>query len=242
MSSPHDHDDLIQRDIDGRISDGERPRLAALLASDPAAREEHRRLASMRDLLAGLPKEEPPAYISAKVLREIRARRSARSGFSIWPGRLALGYTYAAAAGAAIAVLAVHVATGGRAFGPGPLERNAAATIGSPVGRSAVGPWLSYRSADGSLALEVEPPAKGALDVTISYDPQAYQLLGVTNREGGIERLSADDGQVRWAQERPQRVTVLLAPKTAAGARIEVKYTGERGVWGVGNVDLPGSN
>lgn len=225
--------DLIQRDIDGRLSETERARLSSLLAADPSAREEHRRLESLRDMLAGLPKEDPPAQIRASVLRDIRARRSARPGWSF--GRFALGYVYAAAAGAALAILGVHIVTGGRAFGPDSLGGNAAATIGSPS-------FLSYRSQDGNLALDVAPTGKGSLDLVLAYDPGSFDFLGITDKTGGIERLDASDGQVRWSQERPQRVTVLLAPRKAGTARVDVRYTGEGGVSGGGSVDLPGIN
>ena len=239
MKAHDDHDDLIQRDIDGRITENERTRLAALLADDPGARQDHRRLASLRDLLAGLPPEEPPAHLSVKVLRDIRARRGAKGAWSFWPGgRLALGYGYAAAAGAALAILAIHAATGGRAFGPEPSPRNAVATIGSET----TGPWLSFRGADGKVALDVAAPEKGAVDVTVAYDPKSFQLVGVTNRTGGLDHLSTGDGQVRWSQDRPQRVTLLLTPRTSAGARVEVKYSAEGKVLGGGSVELPGIN
>jgi anti-sigma factor RsiW len=240
MNAHHDHDDLIQRDIDGRITGEERTRLASLLASDPTAREEHQRLAGLRDLLASLPKEEPPAHLSVKVLRDIRARRGARGAWSFWPGgRVALGYGYAAAAGAALAILAVHVATGGRAFGPEPSPGSAAATIGSAT---AGGSWLSYRGVDGNIALDVAAPGKGTLDVTVAYDPSAFQLVGITNRNAGIDKVAAEGGEIRWTQDRPQRVTVLLSPRKTGGARVEVKYSAQGGVLGGGSVELPGIN
>jgi anti-sigma factor RsiW len=240
MNAHHDHDDLIQRDIDGRITEEERTRLASLLASDPTAREEHRRLAGLRDLLAGLPQEEPPAHLSVKVLRDIRARRGAKGAWSFWPGgRVALGYGYAAAAGAALAILAVHLATGGRAFGPEPSPGSASATIGSAT---AGGSWLSYRGVDGNIALDVAAPGKGNLDVTVAYDPTAFQLVGITNHSAGIDKVTAEGGEIRWTQDRPQRVTVLLAPRKAVGARVEVKYSAEGGVLGGGSVELPGIN
>jgi len=239
----HDHDDLIQRDIDGRITEEERTRLAALLADDPGAREEHRRLASLRDLLAGLPPEEPPAHLTMKVLRDIRARRGGKAAWSFWPGgRLALGYGYAAAAGAALAILAIHVATGGRAFGPESSPRNAVATIGSPAGANSAGSWLSYRNLEGSIAVDVAPPAQGVLDVTVAFDANAFTLLGVSNKNGGLDQLVAGNGQIRWSQDRPQRVTLLLTPRTTTGARVEVKYSAEGKVLGGGSVELPGIN
>ena len=229
--TPEVHD-LIQRDIDGRLTEAERKHLSDLLATDPVAREEHRRLESLRDMLAGLPKEDPPGHLRASVLREIRAKRTAaRPAWSL--GRFALGYAYAAAAGAALAILGIHIVTGGRVFGPSSLEPNAAATIGSAS-------FLSYRSQAGSLAVDVDPPGKGSLDIVLAYDPASFELLGISNKTEGIERIEAADGQVRWSQERPQRVTVLLSPKKPGVSRVDVKYTGEGGTSGGGSLELPG--
>ena len=225
--------DLIQRDIDGRLTEAERKTLSDLLAADPAAREEHRSLENLRDMLAGLPKEEPPGHLRASVLREIRVKRNGRPAWSF--GRFALGYAYAAAAGAALAILGVYIVTGGRVLGPNPLEPNAAATIGSAS-------FLSYRSQAGNLAVDVDPPGKDSLDVVLAYDPASFELLGISNKTGGIQKLEAAEGQVRWSQERPQRVTVLLAPRKPGVSRVDVRYTGQGGNSGGGSLELPGIN
>lgn len=230
--TPEVHD-LIQRDIDGRLTAAERKHLSDLLAADPVAREEHRRLESLRDMLAGLPKEDPPGHLRASVLREIWAKRGAQPAWSF--GRFALGYAYAAAAGAALAILGVHIVTGGRVFGPNSLEPNAAATIGSAS-------FLSYRSQAGNLAVDVDPPGKGSLDIVLAYDPASFELLGISNKTEGIGRIEATDGQVRWSQERPQRVTVVLAPRKPGVSRVDVRYTGEGGNSGGGSLELPGMN
>lgn len=236
MNNSHEIPDLIQRDIDGRLTEEERARLAAHLAVDPAAREEHRRLGSLRDLLAALPPETPPAHLTARVLRDLRARRVAPSGWRFWPGnRVFLGYGYAAAAGAAVALLGVQILTGGRAFGPGPLDQNAVATIGS---RS----FLSLRTLEGSLALDVEPPTSRHVDVVLAYDPATVRLLGISNRAGGIDRIEAGDGRIQWGQDPAQRVTVLLAPRTPAGSRVEVRFSEAGGSGGSGSVEIPGRN
>jgi hypothetical protein len=230
--TPEVHD-LIQRDVDGRLTEAERKHLSDLLAADPAAREEHRSLENLRDMLAGLPKEEPPGHLRASVLREIRAKRSTPLAWSF--GRFALGYAYAAAAGAALAILGVHIATGGRVFGPNSLEPNAAATIGNAS-------FLSYRSQAGNLAVDVDPPGKGSLDIVLTYDPASFELLGISNKTEGIGRIEATDGQVQWSQERPQRVTVLLAPRKHGVSRVDVKYRGQGGNSGGGTLELPGIN
>ena len=228
--TPEVHD-LIQRDIDGRLTDAERMHLSDLLAADPAAREEHRSLENLRDMLAGLPQEEPPGHLRASVLREIMTKRNGKPAWSL--GRFALGYAYAAAAGAALAILGVYVVSGGRILGPNPLEPNAAATIGSAS-------FLSYRAQGANLAVDVDPPGKGSLDLVLAYDPASFELLGISNKTGGIERIEASDGKVQWSQERPQRVTVLLAPKKPGVSRVDVKYMGQGGTSGGGTLELPG--
>lgn len=230
-----DIDDLIQRDVDGRLSEEEQATLVSLMERDPAAREEHRRLIGLRDLLADVPKVDPPAHLTAKVLREIRVRRASDGAHGFWPrGRFALGYLYAAAAGAAVALLSVQV------LGPGPSPGNSAATIGGPAGAASARGWLSYRAARGKWAVDVLPPGKGAQEVTLAYDPASFELLGISNETGAIDQIDAAGGRIRWSQERPARVTVLLAPRSAAGARVDVRYAGEGGQAGNGSVELPG--
>lgn len=257
MTTPNELQELIQADVDGVASATDRTRLDLLLATDPVAREEHARLLRLRDLLSGIPPVPPPPELAANVMRRVRAERAPAGGgiarrlFGPWPSvRIAIPYAYAAAAGAAVAILGYHVLSGGGPLGPDGIEREAAATIGSvplgvETGRMAlvadgVSGSATLRSLDGNVAIDIELPAGAPLDVSVDYDPGAVKFLGISNRTGGLEEISVAGGTVRWAQSQPQRVTVFLAPRAAAPSQLTVRFAGAGGIAGGGTMDLPG--
>jgi hypothetical protein len=258
MSTHADLHDLIQADLDGRASPSDRARLNELLAGDAEAREEHRRLRSLRDLLATIPPEVPPANLGTRIIRALRAERSKTAGsrwplLSFWPGgRVVIPYAYAAAAGAAIAVVGLHFFPGGGPFVPDAVEREAAATIGSaPVGTESGRLVLSggnvqgsatLRTLDDGLALDVELPAHGDLSVHLGFDPASVKFVGIANRTGGIDHIQIADGTVSWSQSQPQKVTVFVVPRSPAGSRVDVRFTEAGGATGGGSLDLPGRN
>jgi hypothetical protein len=259
MTKHPDPHDLIQADIDGVASEADRARLRDLLANDPEARDEHRRLRSLRDLLAAVPPEAPPAQLAARVMHRVRAERAGSHGgivrrfLSSWPGgRVAIPYAYAAAAGAAIGILGFHVLTGGGSLGPDALEREATATIGSaPLGvetsrlaltSGTITGSATLRRLDGSLALDVDLPAEGSLDVSIDFDPASVKFIGISNRTGGVDHIEIADGTVRWSQSQPQRVTVFLVPRSEAASQLRVGLSGDGGTSGGRTIDLPGRN
>lgn len=259
MSTHPDLHDLIQADLDGRASQNDRARLSELLAGDAAAREEHRRLQSLRDLLATMPPEVPPANLASRILLALRAERAkagTRSGWqllSFWPGgRVVVPYAYAAAAGAAITVVGLHIFSAGGPLVPDAVEREAAATIGSAQVGTETGRLVlssgdlrgsaTLRTIDDGLALDVELPADGDLGVRLAFDPASVKFVGIANRTGGIDQIQIADGAVSWSQSQPQKVTVFVVPRTRAGSRVDIRFTGDSGVAGGGSLALPGRN
>lgn len=258
MSVKHEIFELMHAEIDGVATEAQRARLQTALADSPEAREEYARLQGVTRLLAEVKSVEPPAHLTADVMRAIRNRRHASGGGwiqrlrDLWPGgRVALPYAYAAAAGAAIGILGLQVLTGSRTLGPDMFERDAAATIGTlsgiPAGRTeltgtAVRGSASVRRLDGSLALDVDLTSQGPVDVSLAFDPAAAQFLGISNRTGGADRIQIADGTIRWSQSRSERVTVLFAPRRGGSSRIEVGISGRDGIAGHGTVELPARN
>jgi hypothetical protein len=236
MSTYPDRDELIQADIDGTASPRQRARLDEMLAGDAAAREEHCRLRSLRDLLASI----PGAGVRWPLL-------------SFWPGaRVAIPYAYAAAAGAAIAVVGLQLFSGAGPLVHDAVEREAAATIGSvPVGAEAgrldlvggnVNGSATLRALADGLAVDVELPADGPVNVNLDFDPALVKFVGIANRTGGIDHIQIADGTVSWTQSRPQRVTVFVVPRTTAGSRVSVRFVDAGGAAVGGTLDLPGRN
>jgi anti-sigma factor RsiW len=247
---------LMQADLDGIATPSQRARLAELLSKDPAAAEEHKRLHGLRELLASVPKADPPGDLTARVMRAVRAEKAKPSGGVLrrfvpsWPGgRVAFPYAYAAAAGAAIGILGWHALTGGGTFGPGAVEREAAATIGSapegverarlsfPFGDAKGGATL--RTLPDGLAVDVELPVQDAVTVELGYDPGSVKFIGISNRTGGAQDIQIVGGKVSWSQTRPQRVTVFLVPRLNDASQLSFRVRGAGGS-ADGTLVLPG--
>jgi hypothetical protein len=249
---------LIQADIDGVATTRERAKLRELLANDAEARAEHQRLSELRAFLGTIPPEQPPARLVAQVMRRIRTEPAAaleggflRRIFGSWPGgRVALPYAYAAVAGAAVGILGYHLVVVGASFGLDAVERDAAATIGSAPSGIETGRLeltagtfkgsATLRQLDDTLAIDLDLPAQGMLDVSLAYDPAAVKIIGISNKTDGDNRIAMADGIVRWSQDGPQKLTVFLASRTPAGSRIEVRFAGQGVVGGEGSLELPG--
>lgn len=256
MSTHHEIEELIQADVDGTASPAERSRLAAVLQTDPAAREEHRRLMALKHVLANIPPEAPPEPLRARIMRAVRTDRARRSGSLIsrfvpsWAnGRMALPYAYVAAAGVVIGMLGFHLFTGQVRLSDA-IEREAAATIGStPSGTEAgrirlsgggVEGTATLRVLDGTLAVDVDLPGTSGYDVSVGYDPAEVKFVGLSNRTGGVESFQIADGSVRWSSPLPQRVTVFLSRRTQVPSQVTVSFSTEGGATGTGALDLPG--
>jgi hypothetical protein len=256
MNKERELHELIHADVDGTISPAGQTRLAQLLSANPEAREEHQRVLRMRAILASLPQEAPPERLSARIMRAVREERARPSmGLlrRLFPssssGRTALPYAYAAAAGAAIGILAFHIFTGQGSLGTDAIERDAAATIGSPQPGTQAGHLVlagggisgsaTLRKVEGTLALDVDFPASAGFGVSVVFDPAKVKFLGLSNRTGDVERFDVADGSIHWTSARPERVTVFLAPRTPEPSQLTVSFSGAQAV-GAGSLNLPG--
>lgn len=169
--------ELIHAAIDGIATEAEQTRLRDAIARDAAVRDEYRRLQGLSDLLARVEPEEPPAQLAPSVMRAVRARR--RSVRAFWPpGRVALRYAYAVAAGAVIGALGLHLASGGSLFGHAVPEGDAGATIGasSGAGRLDLAPagvqgFATVRLSPLGTAIGLDLKAKEPVELVLRFDP-----------------------------------------------------------------------
>lgn len=131
-------DDLLQRAVDGTLSDADRDVLRDWLAQDPAAAERLRELRRLDVLLREMPEAEPPAELTIEALLAARRnteetgtaafRMAARRG-AAWEG--VIMKTWKIAAIAAVAILAVGAALYFEGFRPQDATEEAAGTIGA---------------------------------------------------------------------------------------------------------------
>ena len=107
--------DLINRAIDGELSESEGTEFRALLAESDEARQFHEELAALDGLLKSSPKVEPPGDLESRILRRVQLPRPRRWFTSVagWMQGNPVPYGAAAAAGVLATVLFYEI-------GPGP--------------------------------------------------------------------------------------------------------------------------
>lgn len=96
-----DDDSILSAYLDGQLGMEERQAVESALCADPRLVEDLRELAALRDLVAGLPREEP-MDLTARVMRRVRHARR---------GRAARAIAWAPARAAAIVAIAAGVIT-----------------------------------------------------------------------------------------------------------------------------------
>jgi anti-sigma factor RsiW len=185
MKIPDEILDLIHAELDGVATDAQKARLREAIASDPAVRDEHRRLLGLCEALAQVAPEEPPAHLVPGVMWSVRSqRRASRSGIldrvrDAWPGgRVAIRYAYAVAAGAVIGILGLHMASGGSLFGPAVPDRDASATL-MPVdsvnrldlAKAGVRGFATLRPSAGGAAIGLDLAATEPVELVLRFDP-----------------------------------------------------------------------
>jgi hypothetical protein len=77
-------EELIQHELDGELAVGEGEELAAWLGGQPEARLEAERVRAAVRLLGAVEAEEPPAWLLARVMREVRDRPRPAHWWSRW--------------------------------------------------------------------------------------------------------------------------------------------------------------
>jgi len=185
MSIHPDILELIHADIDGRATDAQQATLREAITRNADVREEYRKLKGLTQILASIPREEPPTHLAPRILARFRSQRdTAPKGllgrlytFLPAPG-VAVRYGYAVAAGVVLGVLGLHVATGGSLFGPAFPDREATATLLAPAKTSRLD--LAPAGVQGVATLRPSPsgPTIGVdlmggepVELVLRYDP-----------------------------------------------------------------------
>ncbi|HEU5162267.1 MAG TPA: hypothetical protein VFV54_03885 [Thermoanaerobaculia bacterium] len=235
-------DELIQMDVDGALSPGQKAALDAALAADDEARAS---LASYRLLareLESLPVVDPPPLLASSVARAVRARHLNRPATHAAPSpasrrRHVLYLGYAAAAGLLLGLLTAPFLMRTDSF-HGPVEAgNAAASIGA----AELSSWeivdrrtastaggsvrLLVRRNGTSLGVEAAFTDAGS-EAVISWNPARASLLAfVRDRSSGTPVL--ERGRIRAPIRGGGTLTLVLETPQASGP-IHVDVDGTR--------------
>lgn len=140
--------DLINREIDGELSDSERARCMALLDESESAREYRAELSRLDELLARVPSLELPEEVRRRIFAQIELPRPRKwfTHMAGWMQGRPISYGIAAAAGLLVATAIYELA---------PAPRGAS-DLSSLVGTLARGNGLEAVDQLGSLDVEHE--------------------------------------------------------------------------------------
>ncbi len=237
--------DLINRAIDGELSDAERDECLALLDDSEAAREYRDEFSRLNDILAQVPSLEPPEELRRRIIGQIQLPRP-RKWFTLMAGWMQgrpVSYGIAAGAGLLVAVAVYELA-------PAPRD---ASEYSSLVGTLARGSDLEGVVPLGSLDIEhdsvrgrvvlsgndamqllrfdvnSESPVEIAVDLAgagLAFDGFAQE------DEGDLGQVALSERQLRVSNLGARRFTVILhetsgAAKAESGIAVSVSREGE---------------
>jgi len=239
--------DLINAEIDGINSEGERSRLQDLLAGDAAARECFARMIELTETLAGVKEVDPPDGLRHDIMRSVRAARTQPGGDArswlqaLWPGgRALLRYGYAFAAGLILGLSGIQWYVTETMDVRPVASSEVAGTITAPgipsgseiVQRSTLalddlgGTVFLLRSESGfDLVLNLDVSGeKGPARVALAYNPLEASFTGFSQVRGQVRDFQAAGGELSWGMLGHHETAVHFAAREKAGSEIELRF------------------
>jgi hypothetical protein len=225
----HAHEDLIQRNVDGCLTDSEREKLRGVLEHDPGAWQAQTELEELVGVLQRLEEIEPPTGLREEILAALpqqsaplgqRLLATLGGGGRAWFPRSAL-----LAAAGVVAVLLI--------FNFVPLDFNLSSvneltgalvpsTASQPPGNevSLEEPWLTgsvrVESTENGIAVSLEMTTDERVRMVLRYDAAYVTFVGLERQDEKIEELQRGDDRVVLTVEGPTRSELLLK-RTAPG-------------------------
>jgi len=189
-------------------------------------------LVQMRALMRALPEDEPPAAISARVLREAAAHTANEQGFGL--GRVsawitgALGRAWAHPAAAAVASLVLVAGVAGALFARDQLEMAAPRVESAAVHDDGLGQIAPVGGVMGKSESSGASPAPAAEAVPPSEMAMAESDNDERQGRGRLSEIRAQMGEEKIAAERERRKP-LATPARRADRQLERGQAGQAG-------------
>ena len=241
-----DHEELMQRVLDGAATPEEESQLRAALAGSDALRNRFDELQRLFDMLESVCDMEPPPEAMQQVIQDFRARLPSQAGGrgkkreSGWIAaglealrqRLSpqLAYAFVTGAVAGVALLAVfdgQSRPGVDAGSPGtlrPLQAHEAGRVVDAVSLEAPGFRGEARTRDvsGSLVLEIDCESTAAATLYIVWVGASPKVLGFEQAQAQAH-VTLDDGGMRIDHTADNRYRLWFAPAGPGSAlRLQV--------------------
>ena len=235
MAIDSKYTDLINADLDGEISDGEKAALEAFLAENAEGRARYEELSSLCSALDGVEPVEPPPHLRHVIMNSVKTAPVAIKE----PGFLqrlfatpAVGYAATFAAGVLLTLSLVNSGQISiRAFDD---VTGLVGSIADPVGTDRVSSiavdeteiagTVSLRSSGSMLILDFDLVSVGPIDVEAEYKDKAIWFNGFAQLESSGTTISADSGRVRLRMEGKRRYAVYLQNESGRNMTVKLSF------------------
>lgn len=236
MAIDQKYTDLINADVDGEISDGDKDELKAYLAEDAEGRALHEELSSLCSVLDAVEAAEPPPHLRHVIMNSTKAVPVAvkRPGFlQTLFATPAVGYAATFAAGVLltlslvnsgqISIRAFDDVTGLVGSVADPVEAN---TLGSiSVVETQVAGTVALRSSGSMLILDFDLVAIEPIEIEAEYTDKTIWFNGFAQLESSGTTISAESGRVRLRMDGKRRYAVYLQNEGARGTTVRLRFT-----------------
>lgn len=214
--------ELINADIDGEISSGDKQELETLLADSPEAQAMHAELSGLNSTLNELPDLDPPVYLKHTIMASIpRTEAQQRRSNLLHAIIAAPAMRYAAmfAAGSLITLTLISsdqlsdsafrdvtplVGTISSEVPDGPGIQS------TRIDRPEVAGRVSLRSSGPLLIVDFDLVSSGPVDIVASYADQTVWFNGFAQLESPGASISAQSGRVTMQIEGKRRYALFL--------------------------------
>jgi hypothetical protein len=224
---------LLNKKIDGCLSDTESAEVETALATDPEAQRVHRELVALAERLGRLEAVEPPPELRSSVMAAVARKQQQPSRIAgLWmrivslghlTGRLRYGVTFAAGLAVGALVFAISGMNSGTGHDISPRE--VLGTIAGIESEGTITPrWdMDFRQDDitGSVALmqiaprvaavRVSIDAQEAVTLELDYDHRALQFRGIHYRDDTAGRLESSGRGLRVIHNGYNEYTLVFA-------------------------------
>jgi hypothetical protein len=251
------HEDLIQREIDGDISESERTALGNYVALNAEARSLQAGLTKLAEVLNRVEAVEPPSDLAKSVLAALPPRSHAPASSSVLRSRSYLArfpilkYGYALAAGLILGFALNHFL-----FNQTPtlsdsdvrgsmVPRIPISRFGSadhlPLNHDGVSGALNLRVSDSVAALEFDLNSQESVQFKVGFDGALIAFKGFDQQINNVDSFEAGSGHIIVQCRGKHHFTVLFGDLKTLDANLSIEVFISGKLVQKGNIQLPKS-
>ncbi len=240
MAIDQEYTDLINADIDGEISSGDKAKLEAFLSQSAEGRALHEQLSSLCSSLDAVEAQEPPPHLRHVIMSSLKppAAQSKESNFlQNLLAAPALRYAATFAAGVFLTLSLINSGqisnqafddvTGLVGSVANPIDAELISSVS--VDEQLVAGTVSLRSAGSMLILDFDLASADPIEIEADYSDRSIWFNGFAQLESSGTSVSAETGRVTLGMQGKRRYAVYLhnASGRATTVNLQFKADGE---------------